>query len=278
LQRTPPHPAPSLARAATVRGDYALRSSSAPVTHMQQFSRPSIRYQQLSPLRIKRSGTPAFPRPITSAFIEHPMTEDCPAIDGLPEELVSKEHAKAKGLRQLLPLAGSAFSKLLGKDFPRRQLPSTELPPRPQSCSFPRTPHPQMREMRSQTMLNQTAPTMPASVKRNKFGGHRSSQFIAELDNDSSDALDAGIRPDQKFNPLMRCYRRFICKSDAELTEPVPEPPSGIFGVPLRQSITYANVAISLVDAEGKSYIYGYVPIVVAKCGVYLKEKGALPA
>jgi hypothetical protein len=50
--------------------------------------------------------------------------------------------------------------------------------------------------------------------------------------------------------------------------------PNGIFGVPLRQSITYANVAISLVDANGKSYIYGYVPIVVAKCGVFLKEKG----
>jgi hypothetical protein len=54
----------------------------------------------------------------------------------------------------------------------------------------------------------------------------------------------------------------------------------GIFGVPLRQSITYANVAISLVDDNGQSYIYGYVPIVVAKCGVYLKEKGLyrLPA
>ncbi|KAI1376796.1 RhoGAP-domain-containing protein [Hypoxylon crocopeplum] len=50
-------------------------------------------------------------------------------------------------------------------------------------------------------------------------------------------------------------------------------PPKGIFGVPLRQSITYANVAISLVDENGKSYIYGYVPIVVAKCGVFLKEK-----
>ena len=50
--------------------------------------------------------------------------------------------------------------------------------------------------------------------------------------------------------------------------------PQGIFGVPLRQSITYANVAISLVDEKGESYIYGYVPIVVAKCGVYLKEKG----
>lgn len=48
----------------------------------------------------------------------------------------------------------------------------------------------------------------------------------------------------------------------------------GIFGVPLRQSITYANVAISLIDESGQSYIYGYVPIVVAKCGVFLKEKG----
>ncbi|KAI0199657.1 hypothetical protein F4808DRAFT_461540 [Astrocystis sublimbata] len=49
--------------------------------------------------------------------------------------------------------------------------------------------------------------------------------------------------------------------------------PQGIFGIPLRQSITYANVAISLIDEDGQSYIYGYVPIVVAKCGVFLKEK-----
>ena len=48
----------------------------------------------------------------------------------------------------------------------------------------------------------------------------------------------------------------------------------GIFGVPLRQSIEYANVAISLTDANGNSFIYGYVPIVVAKCGVFLKERG----
>ena len=53
----------------------------------------------------------------------------------------------------------------------------------------------------------------------------------------------------------------------------VEEPP-GIFGVPLAVSIKYANVAISLTNEEGQSFIYGYVPIVVAKCGVYLKEKG----
>lgn len=52
------------------------------------------------------------------------------------------------------------------------------------------------------------------------------------------------------------------------------QPPTGIFGVPLKNSITYANVAISLTNAQGESYVYGYVPIVVAKCGVFLKEKG----
>nr|KMM66367.1 rho-GTPase-activating protein 5 [Coccidioides posadasii RMSCC 3488] len=48
---------------------------------------------------------------------------------------------------------------------------------------------------------------------------------------------------------------------------------AGIFGVPLNVSIKYANVAISLTGDDGKSFVYGYVPIVVAKCGVFLKEK-----
>ncbi len=44
--------------------------------------------------------------------------------------------------------------------------------------------------------------------------------------------------------------------------------------MPLSESIRYANVAISLTNEQGESFIYGYVPIVVAKCGVFLKEKG----
>ncbi|KAH8918096.1 RhoGAP-domain-containing protein [Atractiella rhizophila] len=47
----------------------------------------------------------------------------------------------------------------------------------------------------------------------------------------------------------------------------------GVFGVHLSESLKYASVAISMVNAEdGKSYIYGYIPIVVAKCGLFLKE------
>ena len=53
---------------------------------------------------------------------------------------------------------------------------------------------------------------------------------------------------------------------DEELEESV------IFGVPLASSIQYANVSISLTDPNGEQFIYGHIPIVVAKCGVYLKE------
>lgn len=58
------------------------------------------------------------------------------------------------------------------------------------------------------------------------------------------------------------------------LTSITEEPPRGIFGVPLDVSIEYANVALSLISDEGDSLITGYVPIIVAKCGVFLKAKG----
>lgn len=61
------------------------------------------------------------------------------------------------------------------------------------------------------------------------------------------------------------------------LTSPIGLQKRGIFGVPLNVSIKYANVAISLTNDKGESFIYGYVPIVVAKCGVFLKEQGKLP-
>ncbi|GAA5864697.1 hypothetical protein JCM8547_008273 [Rhodosporidiobolus lusitaniae] len=45
-----------------------------------------------------------------------------------------------------------------------------------------------------------------------------------------------------------------------------------VFGVRLEDSLQYASVAISMVGPDGKQYVYGYVPIVVAKCGMWLKE------
>ncbi|KAF2276323.1 RhoGAP-domain-containing protein [Westerdykella ornata] len=69
---------------------------------------------------------------------------------------------------------------------------------------------------------------------------------------------------------LTSWWRQFGKRSTVKKDE---EKDRGIFGVPLNTSIPYANVAISLFNDAGESYIYGYVPIVVAKCGVFLKEK-----
>lgn len=78
--------------------------------------------------------------------------------------------------------------------------------------------------------------------------------------------------PPSKDRELKSWWSKFKKKSKEE-EEKAPVP-AGIFGVPLKQSISYANVAISLTNEHGRSYIYGYVPIVIAKCGVFLKEKG----
>ena len=62
--------------------------------------------------------------------------------------------------------------------------------------------------------------------------------------------------------------------SAGEMEEGQSKSDAAIFGVPLRQSVRYANVAIGLSDGIQESYIYGYLPIVVAKCAFYIKEKG----
>ncbi|KAK7969847.1 hypothetical protein PG988_008920 [Apiospora saccharicola] len=53
---------------------------------------------------------------------------------------------------------------------------------------------------------------------------------------------------------LKSWWKRFQLQSRHQESQEARQ--QGIFGVPLRQSITYANVAISLVDDNGQSYIY----------------------
>jgi hypothetical protein len=48
-----------------------------------------------------------------------------------------------------------------------------------------------------------------------------------------------------------------------------------VFGEPLRTSLKYASVAISMAGDDGNQYVWGYVPIIVAKVGLFLKENGA---
>ncbi|KAF2438593.1 RhoGAP-domain-containing protein [Karstenula rhodostoma CBS 690.94] len=81
------------------------------------------------------------------------------------------------------------------------------------------------------------------------------------------------IEPGSAKRDLTSWWKQFSKRNVKKEEEKEPEVPRGIFGVPLITSIPYANVAISLFNESGESYIYGYVPIVVAKCGVFLKEK-----
>jgi hypothetical protein len=229
----------------------------------QYFKRPLLRHQQSIQQSIRRNATPQPSGFRKSYFIESPMSKDSQAIDGVPGQEVDHRDTAAKGLRRSFSFANSVFV-----------VPAERLPQRRHSSLLLQKNRQAITQKRSQSMLLQSS--RAPSVKRDKFGrARRSSLLINDIGNGSSDALGAGILPDQKRNPFSRLFDRMSHKSYTEFIEPVEQAP-GIFGVPLRQSITYANVAISLVDGEGKSYIYGYVPIVVAKCGVYLKEKGAL--
>ncbi|CAG8540041.1 4197_t:CDS:2 [Paraglomus occultum] len=49
--------------------------------------------------------------------------------------------------------------------------------------------------------------------------------------------------------------------------------PQSIFGTDLTRAIEYASVPICMAGADGRQYVYGYIPTIVAKCGMYLKEK-----
>ncbi|KAJ5697145.1 hypothetical protein N7488_010829 [Penicillium malachiteum] len=89
----------------------------------------------------------------------------------------------------------------------------------------------------------------------------------------SPEPVGAGSPPSKRdLASWWRQFKRNSRKDDMKADSSI-EAPRGIFGVPLNESIKYANVAISLTNEHGENFIYGYVPIVVAKCGVFLKEK-----
>jgi hypothetical protein len=59
--------------------------------------------------------------------------------------------------------------------------------------------------------------------------------------------------------------------ADAFFLSLVPTPTAEdhpVFGKPLRESLKYASVQISTADANGNLYVWGYIPVVVAKWSV----------
>ncbi|CAG8612135.1 14565_t:CDS:2 [Ambispora leptoticha] len=46
-----------------------------------------------------------------------------------------------------------------------------------------------------------------------------------------------------------------------------------IFGVELADAIEYASIPICMAGPDGRQYVYGYIPTIVAKCGMFLKQE-----
>lgn len=100
-----------------------------------------------------------------------------------------------------------------------------------------------------------------------------------------SQRSQAGTRPGLNRAPASATYlsRRQISIGDEDealvvynqgtrVMIPREHGESPIFGVPLETSVKYASVKISLTDRNGESFVYGHVPVIIAKCCVYLKQ------
>ncbi|KAL4072736.1 Rho GTPase activation protein [Scleroderma yunnanense] len=75
---------------------------------------------------------------------------------------------------------------------------------------------------------------------------------------------------------LLKWWSQF---TTAQKTKKDPEPHKvptqdehPVFGKPLKESLKRASVQISTANANGDLYVWGYIPVVVAKCGLYLKD------
>jgi len=57
---------------------------------------------------------------------------------------------------------------------------------------------------------------------------------------------------------------------------PLPTGQSVVFGKPLKESLKYASVQISTANGNGELYVWGYIPVVVAKSCVPFTLRSAL--
>jgi len=83
--------------------------------------------------------------------------------------------------------------------------------------------------------------------------------------------LSEPAQPPSKAN-LKAWWASFTSAQKHRENEDKDEPVHTVFGKPLKESLKYASVQISTANANGELYVWGYIPVVVAKCGLYLKE------
>jgi hypothetical protein len=101
-------------------------------------------------------------------------------------------------------------------------------------------------------------------------------QFGEFNDSDVVPARDGNITKDSRsfsgrLSRIAAGITGRIPRTYQDAVEANPAAPK-VFRIPLKESILYTSVAISISDETGKQYIYGYVPIVVAKICVFLKS------
>ncbi|KAM0166627.1 hypothetical protein ACHAQE_001145 [Botrytis cinerea] len=229
------------------------------------------------------------PRNLDPLFKENPMDNNTSIVDGIPE-FATDTNPEAD---ELATKTQSSTTTFTGHAQSLHEYKSRSIL-WPSSSSLVSGKHILMVNSQHNSNYENRHPQTTSGIKRRKR-----SSFSKKLSKDIAAKQRSKIRvqnnhshyiKQQSTNSLSRSQHllifcryhhikfsllKLVTMIKSKLTKETPESqPTGIFGVPLRQSIAYANVAISLVDAQGQSYIYGYVPIVVAKCGVYLKEKG----
>ena len=64
-------------------------------------------------------------------------------------------------------------------------------------------------------------------------------------------------------------------RDKASKLETSTKPEFHVLGSSLHEAIKVANVAITLTNEKGEAFVYGYIPIYVAKICVFLKEEGS---
>lgn len=64
-------------------------------------------------------------------------------------------------------------------------------------------------------------------------------------------------------------------RDKASKPETSAKPEFHVLGSSLHEAIKVANVAITLTNEKGEGFVYGYIPIYVAKICVFLKEEGS---
>ncbi|KAL6451537.1 SAC7 GTPase-activating protein SAC7 [Candida maltosa Xu316] len=132
----------------------------------------------------------------------------------------------------------------------------------PQSIPFPQT-------LSSISSLPQNNPQSPPPSNQNHHSALNN--YFSTSPNSASDFLRPLLNHrSRSANNVSRVRSNSLNQSETSVRQH-----SKYFGVPLQQALSEASAKISILATDqGDGLNYGQIPIVVAKCGVFLKKNG----